>query len=107
MKRLEIMPGDRVMMFDNTLWIDDKKTPLSHTVRPATIIRRYGKRDPKFGIYPDLIDVRFDHRPDKISKGHFISCIYPDCPLPDATINPTDIDSKLIDADAQEEGDDT
>lgn len=73
----EIMPGDRVSVFDPRLFVDDKKTPLSVTVRPATVVCRYGKKVfysasmTRPWIYPDLVDVEFDHRPGTVSKGHF------------------------------------
>ncbi len=69
-----LMPGDRVIVFDSSLYIDDKRTPLSVTRKPATIVRRYGRKcyypvsDVTY-IYPDLIDVEFDHRGE--SRGHF------------------------------------
>ena len=67
-----IMPGDRVLVFDSTLFRDDKSTPISFTVRPATVLRRYGKHSCcKRWTYPDLVDVLFDHRPKQESKGHF------------------------------------
>ena len=74
---MTLMPGDRVMVFDPRLYIDDFKTPLSVTVKPATVIARYGKKinsnftGNKDWIYPDLVDVQFDHRPNEVSKGHF------------------------------------
>lgn len=72
----DIMPGCRVLVFDSTLFKDDKSTPLSFTERPATVIQRYGKLeydygDFSLGPYPDLLDVSFDHRPTRISHGHF------------------------------------
>lgn len=72
----ELYPGDRVMVFDSLLFVDDRKTPLTHTVRPATIVCRYGRKS-NIGpwVYEDLVDVVFDHRPDKISKGHFTDCV--------------------------------
>jgi hypothetical protein len=66
----ELMPGDRVFVFDHRLFKDDSSTPLSMTMKPATIIRRYGER--KSGIiYEDLVDVLFDHRSGIESKAHF------------------------------------
>lgn len=71
----EIMPGDRVMVFDYRLYVDDWSTPPSVTMKPATVICRYGYKQPaidegsKDWIYPDLVDVEFDHR--GLSKGHF------------------------------------
>jgi hypothetical protein len=73
----EIMPGDRVSVFDHRLFVDDWATPLPITLRPATVVCRYGKRVfhptsmEKPWIYPDLVDVEFDHRPGVVSKGHF------------------------------------
>lgn len=73
----EIMPGDRVRVFDHRLFKDDVSTPLSHTVRQATVVCRYGKVVfypacmEKPWRYPDLCDVVFDHRPNEVSKGHF------------------------------------
>jgi hypothetical protein len=68
------MPGDRVKVFDHWLYKDDRETPLSVTVKEATVIRRYGKRSEYSGhIYPDLVDVEFDHRPGEESRGHFTS----------------------------------
>ena len=80
-----IGPGSRVYVFDWLLFEDDEKTPLSYTFRPATVICRYGVRrswrlskmvekdDIVESIYPDQVDVIFDHRPDQISHGHFTS----------------------------------
>ena len=76
-----LMPGDRVMVFDPRLYVDDFKTPLSVTVKPATVVARYGKKvnnnltNNKDCFYPDLVDVKFDHRPDDISEGHFTHAI--------------------------------
>lgn len=61
-----IMPGSRVLAFDFLLYRDDVSTPLSVTMRPATVVCRYGIRSRQFGIYPDLVDLIFDHRPDEI-----------------------------------------
>lgn len=82
-----IYVNDRVLVFDHRLFIDDIKTPLSFTMRPATVTCRYGYKSihdyseyDDYGrkyesiqthIYPDLVDVVFDHRPEQISKGHF------------------------------------
>lgn len=60
----------KVMVFDFRLFVDDKSTPLNVTMCPATVVCRYGYKG-RFGIYPDCVDVIFDHRPDQISKGHF------------------------------------
>lgn len=74
-----IMPGDRVLVFDHTLYVNDELTPLIVTMRPATVVCRYGKvySDPP-EQYPDLVDVQFDHWEEgKISKGHFTDGVTP------------------------------
>jgi len=73
--------GDRVKVFDYTLFINDIKTPLSHTMRPAVVVCHYGyvsewlekEVGREAAKYDDIIDVIFDHRPNKISKGHLVS----------------------------------
>jgi len=68
----DILPGVRVLVFDYRLFKCDIETPLSHTMRPATVVCRYGRVDEWNGIqYPDLVDVVFDHRPERVSCGHF------------------------------------
>ena len=77
-----ILPGTRVMVFDAKLFIDDIKTPLSMTVQPATVIKRYGVvsewMEKEYGReaarYPDLVDVIFDHD-GRESRGHFTNGI--------------------------------
>ena len=67
-------PGTRVMVFDPRLFEDDVSTPLSHTVRPATVKRWYGKLRcrSRCGIVArNLVDVEFDYRPGEVSPGHF------------------------------------
>lgn len=64
-----MLPGTKVLVFDNSLFVDDRSTPSSATWNVATIIRHYGKIIGGWR-YPDLVDVRFDHRPDTISKCH-------------------------------------
>jgi hypothetical protein len=79
----EIMPGARVKVFDNRIYIDDKTTPLSFTMRDATVVCRYGERVRDW-IYEDLVDVVFDHRPNEVSKGHFtwgIEVLKGECPM--------------------------
>ncbi len=69
---LRILPNSRVLVFDSRLFKNDKDTPLSMTMKKATVLCRYGCRSTynREWIYPDLVDVIFDH--DKhISKGHF------------------------------------
>lgn len=70
-----IMPRDRVQVFDPRLFENDKSTPISVTVKPATIVQRYGKMSLFDSRYSDLVDVRFDHRPNEISIGHFTELI--------------------------------
>ena len=72
----EIMPGDLVIAFDSRLFKDDVSTPLSYTKGIAKVIRRYGYRstyNPDW-IYPDLVDLLFDHNPN-ISHGHFTETV--------------------------------
>lgn len=67
-------PGTRVIVFDSRLYKDDVSTPLSHTMRPATVKQWYGKRCSRPGcgtVDGNLVDVEFDHRPGEVSKGHF------------------------------------
>ncbi len=73
-----VYPGSRVMVFDPRLFVNDRDTPLSVTMKPATVVCRYGRvkavllgGDLILGPYPDLIDVVFDHRPERVSVGHF------------------------------------
>jgi hypothetical protein len=71
-------PGDRCMVFDHRLFVDDNKTPLTKTMQPATVVRRYGKRSgyqPAWK-YPDLVDVIFDHD-GRESRGHFTDSVTP------------------------------
>lgn len=67
-------PGTRVLVFDPSLFLDDKGTPLSVTMKPATVLRWYGKRS-NYGGWTDdsLIDVNFDHRGE--SRGHFTTTV--------------------------------
>lgn len=69
---LTIILGDKVLAFDRTLYINDKVTPLSVTMKLATVVCRYGTRSTynREWIYPDLVDVIFDHN-KRLSKGHF------------------------------------
>jgi len=66
-KQRDYPPGTRVEVFDSSLFVDDTKTPPSHTIRPATVIRQYIVEH----WNEHCVDVRFDHRPDDISHGHF------------------------------------
>ncbi len=69
----KLKKGDRVKVFDHRLYIDDKKTPLSITMKKATVIKIYIEEDDP---NRKLTDVRFDYR-EGISKGHFIWGIRP------------------------------
>lgn len=86
-----IMPGDRVRVFNSRVYKDDKSTPLSVTMQLATVLCRYGKKyihhfnqviddygytigEPDVWIYPDLVDVKFDND-ERISHGHFTNQI--------------------------------
>jgi hypothetical protein len=70
------------MAFDHQLFRDDVSTPLAVTVRPATVVGRYGYKihypmsDAAY-TYPDVCDLRFDHRPDEVSRGHFTEGVKP------------------------------
>jgi hypothetical protein len=67
-------PGTRVKVFDHRLYKDDKTTPLSITMQPATVLKRY-----KYPGYPheDVVDVEFDYRLGEVSKAHFINSCAP------------------------------
>lgn len=76
-----IMPGDKVLVFDNRLYKDDRATPLSTTMKLATVIRRYGYRFREVLCgelvdwkYPDCLDVVFDHD-GRTSHGHFTDSV--------------------------------
>ena len=56
----QILPGTRVEVFDHLLFKDDQSTPISVTMKPATVVLRYGYIG-HFGIYVDVVDVIFDH----------------------------------------------
>lgn len=66
---MAIVHGSRVMVFDHRLFVDDRSTPLTVTMQPATVTCRYGFES-RFGRYPDCIDVVFDHDGQE-SRGHF------------------------------------
>lgn len=75
---MNVKAGDRVKVFDSLLFEDDVITPLSHTVRPATVVRRYIHPPTEFSPgTDDVVDVIFDHRSDRESKGHFTDALYP------------------------------
>ena len=60
------------MVFDNTLFKNDVDTPLSVTMKPATVTCWYGYRDKQFGIYANMVDVLFDQKPERVSRSHFV-----------------------------------
>ena len=71
-----IMNGSRVIAFDPKLYKNDEETPIKTTMKPGTVICRYGEYNKIYNVsYDDLVDIQFDHRPDKISKGHFTSLV--------------------------------
>ena len=75
---MEIEHGSRVLVYDARDFIDDARTPCSMLMRPAVVVCRYGKKT-DYGsgpvLYPDLVDVVFDHRPSSVSHGHFTDCV--------------------------------
>ena len=71
-------PGQRVMVYDYSLFKNDKDTPCLQLTLPATVVCWYGKQikyypinDFSLGPYESLVDVIFDHRPNQVSHGHF------------------------------------
>lgn len=69
-------PGTRVKAFDHRTFKDDISTPLSMTMKAATVVCWYGTKSEHSGyIYPDLVDVRYDDEPCSISRGHFVSAL--------------------------------
>lgn len=74
----DYFPGTTVRIFDPSLYRDDISTPLSMTMKLATVLRWYGKKSTYNGVtctYESLIDVHFWHG-DRESKGHFADKIY-------------------------------
>lgn len=68
--------GSRVKVFDHLLYENDITTPLEVTFKEATVHDIYTEK--KCGKLPlkwkqPVADVIFDHRPDEISQGHFVS----------------------------------
>jgi hypothetical protein len=51
----------KVLVFDHLLFKNDIDTPLSMTMKPATVVAEDDK----------TVDVIFDHRPEIISHNHF------------------------------------
>jgi len=69
---MAIDEGSRVKVFDGRLFHDNMTTPLSVTMRSATVKRLYWEKG-EFGR--KLADVEFDYRPGEISRGHFVDLI--------------------------------
>ncbi len=66
--RYGITKGTRkpdALVYDWSLFVDDKTTPLDVTMQPATILRRYKLPDGR-----DAVDVVFHHDMRR-SNGHF------------------------------------
>lgn len=74
---VNLWPGTRVRVFDTSLYRDDKSTPPEITMRLATVVCWRGHKSDAidqpgvFWTYDNLVDVRFDHRPDLVSRSHF------------------------------------
>ena len=72
-----IYPDSRVKVYFSSGFVNDKLTPVNSLMKPATVVRRYGKKsilpihETKKFEYPDLLDVIFDHEPNRVSCGHF------------------------------------
>lgn len=66
-----IKEGSRVKVFDHRLYSDDITTPLSVTMKEATVVEVYQeKKNLKFSQM--VADVIFDYRPNEISQAHFV-----------------------------------
>lgn len=76
----DIVPETRILAYDHVGFIDDVKTPYNSLMKPATVVSRYGKltthEDGMTHCYPDLCDVKFDHKPE-VSTGHFTHYLKP------------------------------
>lgn len=67
-------PGTRVLVFDPSIYYDDISTP--NCIKPATVVCWYASRSTITNLVDEsLIDVIFDHRPDRISRAHFTYCV--------------------------------
>jgi len=71
---MTIEVGSRVWVFDHRLFDNDITTPLSVTMKKATVIKVY-QEEGKLKYSRPVADVTFDYRPDEISKAHFVSQI--------------------------------
>ncbi len=66
-----IEEGSKVKVFDHRLYEDDISTPLSVTMKAATVVEIY-QEEKKLKFSCLVADVVFDYRPDEISKAHFV-----------------------------------
>lgn len=71
----KVVKGSRIIMWDSKSYKSDSSTPYDSILFPATVVCRYGYRSANFGIYPDVVDVEFDHRKG-VSKAHFLDKIH-------------------------------
>jgi len=61
-----IMPGEKVLVAENTLFKNDIDTPWKTLLRPGTVTKRYGSlafrigEDLELGPYPDMIEIEMD-----------------------------------------------
>jgi len=71
---MAIKEGSRVKVFDHKLYENDISTPLSVTMKEATVKSIYQER---YGLkFSRLVaDVVFDYRPNEVSRGHFVDQI--------------------------------
>ena len=67
MNLIDLKIGDKVMVFDHRIYIDDKITPKEMTFKSANVLKIY-KTD-KYD--EDVVDVRFDYD-GRISRAHFV-----------------------------------
>lgn len=77
MKNSDLKIGYIVWVFDPRLYINDKKTPIKHTVRQASVIRApYLQKGGLDGIewINNLIDVKFFYDGHE-SKAHFTEMV--------------------------------
>lgn len=58
--------GDRARFFDPLAWGGKDVGDNDQFFLPATVVRVWDR-----GTDEELVDLKFDHRPDPISRGHF------------------------------------
>ncbi len=63
--------GDRVLVYDARLAVNDLLTPLALTMQPAVVVNHH----PEGGTERQFVDVQFNHD-DFLSKGHFAKMMY-------------------------------